>query len=389
MKSLALRHLALPVLLPMVFVGCAPRTGPVTSRPRNVILLIGDGMGPEQVKAASLFAHGADGKLFMQSLPKQATVATHPAAGPSVITDSAAAATAMATGRKVDGNVLSVALPGDGKPLKTALEYAQEAGQRTGLVTTTTVTNATPAAFTSHVSHRSQVAQIAEMIYQIRPNVLLGGGGAGQDPESARKAGYVTVTDRAGMASLDPASSPYVCGMFGRADLPYESLYAKGATRAYDTLPHLSEMAASALKLLEGSESGFFLMIEGGIIDHAGHANDLEASIMETLEFDRSVKVVMDWARGRDDTLVLVTADHETGGLTVVDSPGKGSLPTVTWSTKNHTGIRVPAFAWGTGSTQVTGDLDNTDIFAIITGKPKPSPRSATTLPAMATTGIP
>lgn len=365
---------ALLVLTTLLPLACAS----TTARPRNVILLIGDGMGPEQVKAASQYAHGADGRLSFQSLPHQGTVSTHSAGGPRAVTDSAAAATAMATGRKVDNGVLSVATPGDGSPLRTALEYAQAEGRRTGLVTTTTLTNATPAGFACHVASRSESRQIAEQILGVRPNVLLGGGGAGMTDLAAQEAGYAIVKDRESLRAAVAAKEDYVCGLFGQGYMPYEYEYASGTHRAYNRLPHLSEMTSAALELLAAGENGFFLMVEGGRIDHAGHSNDLQNIIVETVEFDSTVKAVLEWARGRDDTLILVTADHETGGLHVMDDPGQGRWPNVEWSSKNHTGVRVPIYAWGVGAQAVEGDIDNTDIFTILTGRPKPVPAPAT-----------
>jgi hypothetical protein len=131
-------------------------------------------------------------------------------------------------------------------------------------------------------------------------------------------------------------------------------------------------MVAKALAALESHPGGFFLMAEGGMIDQAGHAKDLPRNIHETLEFSRAVQVALTWAAGRTDTLIVVTADHETGGLTVTKDNGPGQYPSVTWSTTGHTAANVPVFAKGVGAEQVYGVLDNTDIYRICTGKTIP-----------------
>ena len=330
---------------------------PPSGAPKNVVLLIGDGMGFEQAKAAGMYAHGAPGTLPFEAFPHRAEMTTHSADSP--VTDSAAAATALATGRKVDNGVISLAHPGGGEVLKTLLEHFGARGRGTGLVTTADVTHATPAAFGAHRPSRNDLSGIsADYMNSTRPDVLFGGAGDGTPRASVEEAGYALVTDRAGMWSLDPEAVAMVCGRFGEDHLPYE----------YDglgALPRLWEMTASALGILGGREEGFFLMVEGGRIDHAGHDNDIERNVLETVGFCRAVRVVTDWARGRSDTLVLVTADHETGGLKVLRNNGRGGFPTVSWSTTGHTDSRVPVYAWGANARFVSGVIDNTDLFGI------------------------
>jgi hypothetical protein len=126
-------------------------------------------------------------------------------------------------------------------------------------------------------------------------------------------------------------------------------------------------MTTTALDILDADPDGFFLMVEGGRIDHAGHANNLERNILETIEFAAAAQIVMDWAAGRPDTLVIVTSDHETGGLTVIQNNGKGSFPTVSWSSGGHTGVNVPIYASGFNADHVSGVMDNTDIHVLST----------------------
>jgi len=322
---------------------------------RNVILCIGDGMGPGQVAAARCFK-GAN--LFFETLP---------AVSPSVstlnvyggITDSAAAATAMATGRKVSNGTVSLAVPGDGVELQTVLEYFQLSGKRAGLVTTSYLTDATPACFGAHEASRYNSAGIAsDYLNQTRPDVLLGGGATGLDRAVVEAAGYVVVSNAAALAELDAASSQPVCGLFGAGYLPFE----------YDglgELPRLCEMTAKALNLLNAGTNGFILVVEGGLIDIACHGNDLERCIYETLALDATVEGVVAWAAGRDDTLVLVTADHETGGLVVTQDNGPRQLPDVVWSGGGHTATPVSLYAWGANAEFASGVTDNTQISGV------------------------
>lgn len=366
--------------LVFLFVPTAPPTPHVLPAPTNIVFLIGDGMGFEQVKAAGLFLNGQEGTLSFESWPHKAEVSTYSAS--SEVTDSAASSTAMATGHKVNNGVISRAIPGDGRPLETILERFAATGRSTGLVTTTEITHATPAGFGAHTISRGKNPEIAECyLNQTRPNVLFGGGGALKG-DAALAAGYNVVTDRAGLDQLDTESVTHVAGLFGEGHMPYEYDYLAKKDLQYDVLPRLSEMACTALRILDNNAQGFFLMIEGGTIDHAGHGNDLARNVHETIEFARTAQLVMDWVGGRRDTLVVVTADHETGGLKVVCGNGKGVLPTVTWSTKGHTPVRVPAYAWGVNAHHVSGIMDNTQWFQIGLGlAPLPAP---STMPAVA-----
>ena len=318
-------------------------------------------MGFEEVSAARAF-NGAP--LSFESLPHQAQVTTYSAN--DSITDSAASATAMATGQKVNNGVVSMAYPGDGHELTTVLEQARDRGQHTGLVTTTYMTHATPACFGAHEPTRNNTSQIAaDYFNQSRPNVLFGGGANGMSPTGAFVAGYNVVQNTAGLLAFDPEAVDHISGQFGSSHLPYE----------YDglgNLPHLHQMTDVALDVLDNNPDGFFMMLEGGRIDHAGHDNDIIRNVYETIEFANSVQSVLDWAAGRDDTLVIVTADHETGGLHVLADNGPGQMPTVSWSTTGHTGVNVPIYAWGPNADLVTGVLDNTDLVSLVNA-PEPA----------------
>ena len=327
----------------------------LAAEPKNVIIAIGDGMGPEQIKAGNYYNGGF---LSFETLPYQGWQTTYSAN--SAITESAASATSMATGVKVDNYTISTAYPGDGSDLPTVLEYYRDRGRSTGLVTTTFMTEFTPGAFGAHTQYRVNLFDIADdYLYDTRPNVLFGGGGQGLYPWNAGAAGYTVVTDAAEMFALDADTETYVSGQFGNSHMPME-------LDGVGDLPHLSEMTAVALDILDKDPDGFFLMMEGGRIDHGGHLNSIEYNVTETQEFSNSVQVVLDWAADRTDTLVIVTADHETGDLTVDADNGAGNYPSVTWGSDDHTGIDMPIYAWGLNARNVTGTIDNTDIYDLM-----------------------
>ncbi len=327
-------------------------------RATRVILFLGDGMRFEQVKAAGMAAAGKSGALSFESFPYRDSVRTRNADGG--VPDSAASTTAMATGVKVRNGVISMALPGNGAPLETVLERYRAEGKRTGLVTTTIVTHATPAAFASHEPSRDRYAGIASAyLRDARPNVLFGGA-SHITREAARSAGYTVVTDRAELLAHDAETESMVSGQFGAGDMPFE---ADGRGE----LPDLPDMTRAAIRILDRDPDGFFLLVEAGRIDHACHANDIGRLVRETIELSRAVAAALEWARGRDDTLIVVTADHETGGLRVLAGNGPGALPAVTWTTTGHTADDVPIYGWGKNAEPASGSMENTDVYRILT----------------------
>lgn len=323
--------------------------------PRNVVLLIGDGMGPVHEEAASRWLHGAPERLVMHGAPHRTTVTTHCAT--EKITDSAAAATAMATGRKVAYEAVSVRLPGDGAPLETVLEEHLGAGRVAGLVSTSRLTHATPAAYAAHVPNRWEEHTIAEQMLASGTTLLFGGGGRGMTEGAASAAGYAVATDAASMRALDPSADKWAF-FFGGSHLPFVDDGARGA-------PTLAEMTSAAIALLDARQSGFFLVVEGARIDHASHSNNLALMLPEVAALDDALATVLEWAAERQDTLVLLTADHETGGLSLVEHGEAGTLPAVEWSTLGHTETPVNLYAWGPFADVIVRARDNTDLYAL------------------------
>jgi alkaline phosphatase len=325
------RSIALLLVLGILL---APAAG-LAAQAKSIILMIGDGMGPSQFGAAWLYSNRVLGReLRMVEVMKSGRTAYMANdALDAIVTESAAAATQIATGVRV--KMKAVGMAPDGKtPLKTILELAKEKGMSTGLVTTSGITDATPAAFASHVTHRSDEISVASQELQVGVDVLMGGrkqfflpeaaGGKRTDGrdlmDEARKEGYAVV----GTADeLQQANGGKLLGLFNMGDMAFEIDRSKTAE------PSLAEMAAKALEVLAKNPKGFFVMIEGGRIDHAAHRNDAAATIRDTLAFDEAVGVALEFQRRNPDTLLIVTADHETGGMALFGQ-GKHSKDYVT-----------------------------------------------------------
>lgn len=348
---------------------------PLTSakRVKNVIFCIGDGMGISQVAMASGAVDGPGGKLYIERLPVSGLVRTYSAN--SRVTDSAAGGTALACGIKTNNGMLGMAP--NAQKYVSILEAAKAKGMATGLVVTCTMTHATPASFASHVKSRSSEPQIAEQLIANKVDVLFGGGRKyflpKSDPNSGRKdeidvlaqakeAGYTYIQ------TLDELRSV--------TDAPVLGLFQLDALKTVGPEPSLAFMTRKAIRLLrhvnlnsQDGKSGFFLMVEGSQIDWECHANNAPGSIRQTLLFDQAVEQAIDFAQRDGHTLVIVTADHETGGLTLLgggnESKGDTSL-VAKWSTKSHSGTPVGIWALGPGADRFEGVQNNTEIPAKI-----------------------
>lgn len=332
---------------------------------RNIILFIGDGMGLSHLAAARAHLAGAEGRLQLESMPVTGLVLTH--AADDLITDSAAAGTALATGVKTTNG--SIGVDANGHSQASILEVAREAGLSTGLVTTTNLADATPAAFAAHVAHRRMKDEIALQMMRARVNVLFGEGEyfyAKTDPRSARKdevnplalaqeLGYTCVDNR---DDLIKAKADHLLGLF--EDLTTDRM--KAEMKSPSRSPSLAELTAKSLEILNRNEKGFFLMVEDEGVDQGSHVNRADYFIEHVRRLDEAVKVGIDFARADGHTLVLVTADHETGGLNLVGGSQKNQSLQLAWATDRHTGQPVPLFVFGPHALRFTGLKDNTEI---------------------------
>lgn len=335
---------------------------------KNIIFCIGDGMGLSQTALATIRELGPDGMLNMQKMPVAGIIRTHSL--DTLATDSPAAGTALATGMKTGNGMIG--MTPDGTKYQTILEAARDAGLRTGIAVNVQITDATPAAFGSHVKSRYEDAVIAEHLLANKFNVLLGSrkefflpktasGSKRKDNRNliseAKEMGYEFVETA---EQLNSATKPYLLGLFEHELLTCEQ-----------PVPSLTEMTKKAIQILTADfndspaeNSGFFLMIENHQIDWTCHLNNVDRMIKQTLLFDEAVKVALDFASADGQTLVIVTADHETGGLTIRTRTygGKGKEAYPAWSHDNHTGTPVPIYAYGPQAYIFTGVYDNTDV---------------------------
>lgn len=350
---------------------------------KAIILFIGDGMGKAHRTAARWSAAGQSGTLAMDRMPTAGWSRT--ASANSFITDSAAGGTAIATGVKTNNRM--IAQDPDGNPLTTILERAQAKDMAVGLITTVQLADATPATFAAHVPDRSMMTEIAkQMVLTTKVDVLLGGGedeflpttATGCYPQPGERtdgrnliteaiaAGYTYVCDAAAFATVAPTSTTRLLGLFADEAMP----------RPFS--PSLAEMTQKAIDILAQDPDGFFLMVEGGQIDWASHANDAANAISDTLSLDEAVAVAQAYASIVTNTLVIVTADHETGGMSTAltsggspDEDGPFYMPDLTpfyvnWTTVGHTAADVPTTAQGPWSALLAGTYENTHIHAVM-----------------------
>jgi len=320
-------------------------------RPQNLILYIGDGMGISQITAAMTANHG---RLNLEYFPYIGLSKTH--SQDRYITDSAASATAIATGIKTYNNGLGV--KPDSQSVKTILELAEEKGLSTGIVVTSSVTHATPAAFVSHQVNRALEEEIALDYFRIPIDVFIGGGmryfskrSDGQDLiHSLKTKGYTVFTSFPEIDSI--GAGPLVIFTAEEHDLP--------AIKRGNRLPKAVRLA---LRILSQNPHGFFLMVEGSQIDWGGHDNDATRVIQEMLDFDRAIGEGLRFAEKNGQTLIVVTADHETGGMAIEDGLIQEGKVLANFTTKNHTGVMVPVFAIGPKAEQFIGIYENTALF--------------------------
>ena len=314
---------------------------------KNIILFIGDGMGPNQVALAKFATGGPDHKLSFENFPITGIVYNH--SSDSLYTDSAAAATTWATGVKTKNGYLAV--DAEKKFLPTIPELLSTKGYKSGLVSTSSITHATPAAFNAHIDNRDKEREIAKMLIDSDIDIALGGGQEFFDapPED----GLFMIYDNTLLDSSLLNSKEQVIGLFAE----------DGFDRRLGT-PTQLEMTQVALNFLKNKSqncAGFFLMSEGSQIDWAGHDNDAQYMLVEFADFDATVQAATDFAIKNQDTLILVTADHATGGL-VLQRP-KGSNVRAQWTTGSHDLSPINIYAYGPGSELFSGVMDNTEIF--------------------------
>lgn len=324
-------------------------------KPKNIILMIGDGMGLTQI-TAGMYSNG--GRLELEKFP---VVGLHKSyAYDNLVTDSAAGATAFAAGVKTYNGAIGV--NADTVAVKTILEEAEENGLKTGLIATSTIVHATPASFIAHQPQRKMYEAIAADFLKTDIDFFLGGGKKYFDrrakdsrnlSQELRDKGYV-VSDyfEKDLADISVASDKKFA-YFTSDDDPLP------AAQGRDYLPLA---AKKAVDYFGAQDENFFLMIEGSQIDWGGHANNSDYIITEMLDFDKAIKEVLKFAAADGETLVIVTADHETGGYSINPGSTRDSLVTA-FTTDYHTAVMIPVFAFGPGAKLFSGIYENTAIY--------------------------
>jgi alkaline phosphatase len=319
-------------------------------KPKNIIFLIGDGMGVSAIHAG----HTANGgQLFLNNFKHLGFITTSSAS--HYVTDSGAAGTALAGGYKTYNGAIGVDTDTVAQP--SILEKAEAKGFATGLVSSSSITHATPASFIAHQASRNSYEAIAGDFLKTDIDVFIGGGykhfterederNLASELESK---GYTVLQD---MTKIDQFKSGKLAGLTAPEHNP----------RVDERKDMLPRATGKAIELLSQSQKGFFLMVEGSQIDWAGHQNNTIYLVEEMLDFDHCIAKALEFASKNKETLIVVTADHETGGLGINNGDLAEQKINGEFTTGGHTGVMVPVFAFGPGAEHFTGIMDNTDI---------------------------
>lgn len=321
----------------------------------NIILMIGDGMGKEIIKGSEIVKGD---KLVMSGMPHKTTVTTYSQSvtnGTDTYTDSAASATAISTGHKTINKYLG--LDPDGNKLETICEYAKSLDMKTGLVARQVMSHATPAGMVAHNTSRDNYMQILREMINSGVDVMLGGGsqyikGYPKNEKAVKAQNYNYITTPEELASYDKADEKLL-GLFA-----YDNMGSASMS------PMLNTMTAKALDLLE-NDKGFFLMVEGSNIDTYEHKSNMASTLEQMQGFDQAVDYALQWAEKHPGTLVIVTADHETGGVKIPDNAKPDDVNDSCFTSDGkHTNSDVALMASGAQSAGLCKEklIDNTDI---------------------------
>ena len=318
---------------------------------KNVILMIGDGMSLMHVYSAWTANRG---KLFLDNAQTVGLSKTY--CNDRLITDSGAGGTAIATGQKTNYHYVGVDTLG--QPLESLIDLAAKKGKATGVAVTCRLWDATPADFCCHNTDRDAEAEIIADYVNCNADYVFGGGAElfqnrkdGRNIfEELRQKGFQTPSTWEEVAAIKKGK------VFA---VPYPHDTPLPAERG----DLLARASLKGIELLDQNKNGFFMMIEGSQLDDYGHFNDLDLLMQEVHDFDRTIGAIYEWAAKDGETLVVVTADHETGGLTLVDGDLKEGKIVCKFSTGGHSGVMVPVYAFGPGADEFTGIYENTAIF--------------------------
>jgi len=353
LRTLVVLILGSLILLPYLSDGSIDQSKKRKSKvPKNIILMIGDGMGSAQLYSC-ITAKGDHCNIA--SFPVTGFVMTFSA--DNYISDSGAGTTAFATGHKTNNGYISVSP--QGVNLQTILETAELKGLSSGLVVTSAITHTTPACFVAHTNNKGNMEDIARSFLKTNLDVFIGGGYSNfaqrKDSlnliDSLKSHGYFVARD---LRDVDLPTVKKLAALLADGNMPRIS-----AGRG-NMLPDATDMA---IKLLKRNKRGFFLMVEGSQIGWGGLDNNLKYIMEETVDFDNAVGKALEYAKKDGETLIIITSDHETGGLALTGGNMKTGRVEGSFINKANTAVMVPLFAYGPGSELFTGLMDNTDVY--------------------------
>ena len=334
----------------------------------NIILMIGDGMGLTQITSGM---YSNNNKVALEDFQYIGLSKTH--SYDNLVTDSAAAGTAMSSGKKTQNYVLGLDYMGN--PLKSILSICQDKGYSTALIATSNILHATPAAFFANIDYRYNYEPIADQMTKSGINYFVGGGEQYFNSRKDKRNIINEMTENGyefvyNISDYEKNKSNYI-GFFTAKDEPYYSY--KGVNYSYrEDEPvedfkgresYLARSTEATLKKLKELSKPFFIMIEGSQIDWGGHDNNQEYMVSQFLEFNETIKVVLEFAKKDKNTVVVVTADHETGGAAIVRGDLSSSTIKNRFATPNHTASMVPVFSFGPNAHLFKGIYENTEIF--------------------------
>lgn len=321
-----------------------------TQRPKNIILVIGDGTGINQISSLEFYKEGV---INYERFP---VIGLSKVSSTSKITDSGAAATAIASGQKTYNKAIGV--DADGEPIANIVEFASGREMATGVISTSSITHATPACFYAHNIDRNNYEMIAQDLTTSSLTYFAGSGlqyftqrsDQNNLTDSLKAAGFTI--DTTALNSYPEATR--LGYLIGNKDLPAMS---EGRGN------FLIDAADKGLALLQQSDQGFFLMVEGSQVDYGGHDNSFDYMISELIDLDNTIGRLLDYAIADQETLIIVTGDHATGGLALTAKDGDYDVIEPKFSTGNHTGDWIPVFAYGPGAEQFSGVYENTALY--------------------------
>ena len=320
------------------------------AKPKRVIFLIGDGMGLTQISAAMSMYKGQNAFMRFPVIGLSKT-----SSAKQYITDSGAGATAFSIGKKTYNNAIGV--DADTVPQSTLFELAKRKKMSTGVVVTSSIQHATPASFYAHVKHRNMYDSISTFLLNGSCDIAVGGGSAFIYNRSDKRDLAAELSYKGFTLIKDTVLKPINQNKYIYT-LANDGLKTMQQGRG----SYLQQATKQVIGNLKTNNAGFFLMVEGSQIDWGGHENDFMYMVTELWDFNETINAVLDMAANDPDLLVLVTADHETGGLALYESDDVLSFKP-TYTTKHHSGVMVPVLAYGAGASEFAGMYENVEIF--------------------------